>query len=280
MNTKLFILTTILFVTAHLEAGETIYLNPAVKESLTARPVVKESSIPDSVPAEAQPTPHDQIRIGLWSILKLTDKDSFVDFGCGPDARVAIAAGFGVKSRCYGIEIDPARASVAKERVKLLGLTNVEIIEGDATKVDVPANVGFAYLYPDVLHQLIPNILKLDRFVSYLHKVPGLPMKQVGEFWYWDSAMGDHEPITGEWGGVAYTGRVCGNPRCEMCNSIQRQIQQKQEQQKQEQPKPAAQTYTDRTHKVQCTRKFCVYETWRTFADGSQVMLDRWRVDN
>lgn len=280
----------LLLICGQLNAGETIYLTPQ-RDVVSAIPVIQ--SIPDA----AQPTPHLQVRIGLWGILRLTESDRFVDFGCG-DGRVAIAAGFGIKSQCYGIEIDPDRARQAKATVARLELPNVTIIEGDATKVDVPANVGFAYLYPDVLYELIPNILKLERFASYKHKVPGLPMKQLGEFWYWDRSM-LKVPETGEWQGVEYEHVLCNDPNCPMCygpEGIALQIQQKkqhnakieeflksvrgEQESKVEQSKSETQTYTDETYKVECTRRYCIYETWRTFSDGSQVMLKRWRVNN
>lgn len=275
-----------------LGAGETIYLTPSVDVVPSTH-----STVTPEVPAEAQPTPHTQIRKVLWSVLKLTDKDEFVDFGCGPDARVVIAAGFGIKSKCIGIEIDPVRARLAKTQVERLGLSNVTIIEGDATQVNVQANVGFAFLYPEVLYELIPNIIKLDRFVSYKHPVPGLPMKQIGEFWYWDKSM-LKVAETGTWNNQEWDHVVCNDPTCPMCygpSGIAIQIQRARQHNaridellanlKQSQPEKkvenkAKSSYTDQTYKVQCSRGYCVYETWRTFSDGSKVRLNRWRVDN
>ena len=170
---RLFIYFLLMIVPIPTWSGETIYLRSA---SVTSTPEIPPRESVGSAydqPAESTPTPYDSIRWALFRVLKVTKDDEFVDFGCGHDGRVAITANLGTGCKAIGIEIDPTRARQAKLRVNQLALEDVRIIEGDATEIETEANVGFAYLYPEVLEKLIPKILKLDRFASYNHKVPG-----------------------------------------------------------------------------------------------------------
>jgi hypothetical protein len=110
----------------------------------------------------------------------------------------------------------------------------VTIIEGDATQVDVPAQVGVCYLYPDVLAALKPKLEKLDRFASYMHGVDGLAMSRNGDAWTWRkpqqvAMQTQREQVPRQqygavWGGRTYSGPVCNSPGCRMCNSIRSQL--------------------------------------------------------
>lgn len=269
----------LLLFAAQLQAGETIYLSPRRVSEPT--PVITQSNLP----AEAQSTPHEEVhRILKWFNLK--PEETLVEYGCGYDARFCISASAVYGCRSIGIEIDHERAEAAKRLVRLLGLQDkVTIIEGDATKLDIEADYGVAYLWPETLVQLRQKIIELRAFASYSHDVPGMSLTKNGDSYLWGRNFSSNsiqfedkiiDPV-GYWNGVAYHGRVCNNPRCEMCNSIQQQIDSKgAAKPKEEQPT----TYSDETYKVQCTKKYCVYETWRTFSDGGKKMLRRWRVNN
>lgn len=194
------------------------------------RATVKESSIAENLPADAQSTPHDEVhRILQW--FQLTPKATLVEYGCGYDARFCIAASSAYGCKSIGVEIDHGRAESARRLVRSLGLSHlVEIIEGDATKLNIEADYGVAYLWPETLAGIRQHVLELTAFASFSHEVPGLPMKKSGDSFFWNSAthwereVAQSNPV-GHWGGVAYSGRVCSNPNCTMCNSIQQQIE-------------------------------------------------------
>lgn len=170
----------------------------------------------------AAPTPMKEVERVLGLLPK--PEVGFVDFGCG-DGRWCIAAAERWGCRVTGVEIDPARAAATRERVKSVGLSHlVTIVTGDATKVDVDADVGVAYLYGDVLQRLQPKLQKLRAFASYKHQPPGLPVVKNGDTWLY--FRGDAHARTAVWGGQQYAGPVCNDPNCRMCNSIRGQLGQ------------------------------------------------------
>jgi thiol-disulfide isomerase/thioredoxin len=185
-----------------------------------------------TLPAEAGPTPYAEVS-RILGILKLQADDVYADIGCGADARWCVAAAETTDCRrIIGIEIDPQRAASARAHVESLGLSGrIEIIEGDALEVDLSdVTVATVYLYADMLEKLRPKLTGMDRFASYMHQVPGLSMFKHGDAFVWNSA--DHaQPAPAAtsrpyavWGNQAYYGRVCSNPNCQMCNSIQQQL--------------------------------------------------------
>jgi hypothetical protein len=238
------------------------------------------------LPPEAKPTPHREVhRILKW--FNLTPESTLVEYGCGFDARFCVAASsiYGCKS--IGIEIDPERAESARQRVAALGLSDkITIIEGDATTVDVQGDYGVAYLYPDVLGQLRQKIIELERFASYSHDVPGLKTDKSGQSYFWSRANYERElasesqgkqptQAVGYWGGHAYSGRVCSNPGCQMCLSIQQQIQNtKRSQAALEKPVEVQRSQDEKKPGVNgnwfsikyCNGRQCWYQTeWRWF---------------
>ena len=147
----------------------------------------------------------------------------FVDFGCG-DGRWCIAAAQQWGCRATGVEIDPARAAAARERVAAASLSHlVTIITGDALTTDVQADVGVAYLWSDVLEQLRPRIEKLRAFASYQHQPPGLSVVQNGDSWLYFRPV-VNQSRSAVWQGKVYSAPVCNSPGCAMCRSIRVQI--------------------------------------------------------
>lgn len=190
----------------------------------SVRATIVHSSAKSTIVAEASPTPYAEV----VRVINLLPKPEvgFVDYGCG-DARWLIVAAEKWGCKCTGVEIDPARAAAARERVKAAGLSHlITIVTGDATDVDVTADVGVAYLYGDVLAKLAPKIEKLTAFASYLHRPAGVAVVQNGDTWIYTKpvASAQAQQRTAVWGGQVYAGRVCQDPSCRMCNSIQAQI--------------------------------------------------------
>lgn len=162
----------------------------------------------------------------------------FVDFGCGYDARWCIAAAEKWACHVTGIELDPARAAAARERVKNLGLDHlITIVEGDALTADVRGDVAVVYLYPDVLAKLKSRLETFKAVASYMHQVPGLLMQRSGDSWiYRQPTIPTPQTYAtvqisvprgrAVWQGVQYSGPVCNSPGCRMCASIRSQLGQ------------------------------------------------------
>lgn len=212
----------------------TVAFGEGIKIKAGTLPAVKTDPASIAIPEakakapEAAPTPMPEVVRVLGLLPK--PEVAFVDFGCGADARWLIAAVEEWGCKAVGIEIDPTRAAIAKRRVEEAGLSNlITIIEGDSTSVDVEADVGVAYLYPNTLEKLKPRLAKLNAFASYIHEPPGLGAVKNGKSWIYSkpkaaAPAAPAQPRGAVWGGQVYSGRVCNNPFCGMCNSIQAQI--------------------------------------------------------
>ena len=133
-----------------------------------------------------EPTP-DHIITEMLDGLKLKSSDTFADLGCG-DGRILIAAVRKSGCRAVGIEIDPAKAEEARKRVAEAGLTSrIRVVTGDAVSFDPEkfrVTVATAYLYLEVLEKLKPVFLKIGRFASPYHEIPGLFMERKGDVWF------------------------------------------------------------------------------------------------
>lgn len=104
--------------------------------------------------------------------LELHSADILYDLGCG-DGRVLIAAVRDYGCQAVGIEIDPYRAALARERVARSGVGRIRIVTGDATRFYLnQATAVFIYQDIELMQQLVPR-LRTDRIVSYLHEIPG-----------------------------------------------------------------------------------------------------------
>ena len=176
----------------------------------------------DVRPVEASPTPMGEVNRVLGMLPK--PEVAFVDFGCGSDARWCIAAARKWGRPVIGIEINPERAAQARANVNENGLDQqITILEGDATEADVEADVGVAYLYDETLTKLRPRITKMKAFASYMHQVPGLAMSKNGDTYIYTKSVAA-SPKGAVWNGMVYSGPVCNNPNCSMCNSIRSQL--------------------------------------------------------
>lgn len=174
-----------------------------------------------SAAAASAPTPIQEVERVIGLLPK--PEVGFVDYGSG-DGRWCIAAAQQWGCRATGVEIDPARAAAARERVAAAGLSHlVTIITGDVLTTDVQADVGVAYLWSDALEQLRPRLEKLRAFASYQHQPPGLPVVQNGDSWLYFRPV-VNQSRSAVWQGKVYSGPVCNSPGCAMCRSIRVQI--------------------------------------------------------
>lgn len=137
------------------------------------------------LPDHQQPTP-PELMGQVIDELQLSPSDVLADFGCG-DGRILIAAVERYGCRAIGIEIDPARADVARAAVQAAGLQDrIEIITGDALEFRPDQHgvtAATAYLYPDLLEQLRPTLDRIPLVVSPCHQVPGMQMERRGDVW-------------------------------------------------------------------------------------------------
>lgn len=139
----------------------------------------------DDVPPPQEPTP-DVTLHQMIDILSLSPEDVLADLGCG-DGRILIQAAKQYGCRGVGIEIDPARAEIARRKVSDACLADrIEIITGDALQFDPEAygaTALTAYLYPELLAQLSDKFKTVRIGASPFHEVPGLGMVRNGDVW-------------------------------------------------------------------------------------------------
>lgn len=151
----------------------------SLQQQYRSTTLIEQSRLPPS----QEPTPGDVLP-QVIDALRLTPQDKLADIGCG-DGRILIAAVERYGCSGIGIEIDPVRAELARENVERAGLsTRIEIVTGDALRfwpADHGVTAAVAYLYPDLLEQLRPNLEQVRVLVSPFHQVPGMQMKQIGD---------------------------------------------------------------------------------------------------
>lgn len=138
--------------------------------------------------AAQEPTP-DKIIADMLNLLDLDPSDKYADIGCG-DGRLLIRAYEKYGCKGVGVEIDPDKAEEARQNVKRRGLSDhISIIEGDARDndkfdpVSLKVTAASAYLYPELLQELLPKLSKIKTVASPFHEIPGLGMTQTGDVW-------------------------------------------------------------------------------------------------
>ena len=135
-----------------------------------------------NLPDDQQPCPYDVIE-QMLDLMDLRQGDVLADLGCG-DGRILIAAARrGIRG--IGVELDHARAEIAREEVRKAGFSSViRIVTGDARLFDTSeATVITAYLYPTLLEELRGKMATARVVASPFHEVPGLEMTQYGDVW-------------------------------------------------------------------------------------------------
>jgi hypothetical protein len=152
-----------------------------IKAQPIAAPVVAPKV--EDVSRAVAPTPPEVIT-AMLSVLKLDENDVLADLGCG-DARILIQAVETYGCTAVGVEIDPAIATKARQRVKEAGLQHkIQIITGDVLEFE-PYDYGITaatvYLYPPLLEKLAPKLKRIPRVASPFHSLPGLPTTSFGD---------------------------------------------------------------------------------------------------
>lgn len=75
--------------------------------------------------------------------LNLNDGDFVVDLGCGTGLCFPLLmAKIGPNGKLFGVDISTEMLSVAKERVKSAGWSNVELIHSDIEEFELPAEIN------------------------------------------------------------------------------------------------------------------------------------------
>lgn len=174
--------------------------------------------------AAQAPTPYSKIAEAL-ELSGIKPGQTFVDIGCGDGRALIVAAEQFHTSLATGIEMDAELVEAARRRVRLAGLDDrIKIIHGDATELALPTgDVAYVYLYADMLAALKPHLQNFGTVISYLHEVPGLPMRKRGDFYIWHSgAAAVNSAAQSQWRQVYVApwqtpGRECGNRACVMC---------------------------------------------------------------
>jgi len=118
----------------------------------------------------------------ICRLAKVGKSDIVYDLGCGDGtALITAAKEFGAKG--VGIEIDPVRHFIAKNRVRLSKLSScIEVKKKNFFDVDISkATVIFVYLVPKALGKLLPKfkkeLKKGTRIISYRYKI-NLPLEK------------------------------------------------------------------------------------------------------
>ena len=118
----------------------------------------------------------------MCRLAKVGKNDVVYDLGCGDGTALIVAAKeFGAKG--VGIEIDPVRYFIAKNRVNLNRLSSqIKIVKNNFFSVDISrASVIIVYLVPKALGRLMPKfkkeLKKGTRIVSYRYEIY-LPLKK------------------------------------------------------------------------------------------------------
>ena len=94
--------------------------------------------------------------------LGVSDRDTFVEFGCGK-GRVVHQAARRPFRRVIGVEISPALAEIARANLAARShqhrCRDVEIVVSDATQFQVPDDLTIAYLYNPFSYETLDTVL-------------------------------------------------------------------------------------------------------------------------
>lgn len=110
----------------------------------------------------------DAVRFEALELLAAREGETVIDVACGSGAMLpSLGRAVGSKGRVIGIEQCPEMAAIARERVALAGLKNVEIINAPAEDVNLESEadaVLFCYAH-DVLQsdEAVERVLRAAR---------------------------------------------------------------------------------------------------------------------
>lgn len=132
----------------------------------------------------------NRLRIKSWirsSLLQgsAAGEDVLVDYGCGK-ARSTIVLATQPLKKAIGIEMAGQLCDIARDNVELasskLNTPDVEILQADATKYDVPEDANIIYLYNSfggqildaVLTKIQESVQKAPRKLKFFYLFPDL----------------------------------------------------------------------------------------------------------
>lgn len=122
------------------------------------------------------PTPQEAVE-RMVELADLNPADKAYDLGCG-DGRIVVTAALRRGVQAVGVDIDPAQVAKSRDNAEKAGVGDlVTIVEGDIYKTDFSdADVVFAYLQPDLLNGLIPQLRRMKpgaRIVTFDFGIDG-----------------------------------------------------------------------------------------------------------
>ena len=97
----------------------------------------------------------DGVRAASFQHLDLKPGETVLDLGCGTGISFErLHREVGPEGRIIGLELSPEMLELARQRVELNGWTNVTLIEGDASAVEIPGPVDavLAFFVPEILY--------------------------------------------------------------------------------------------------------------------------------
>ena len=118
-------------------------------------------------------------------VMNLTPDDVVAELGCG-NGSVAIRLVQATGCRVEGYEIDPVKVAEARRNVAAAGLSHrITIHEADVVGLQLPSDitVTYAYLYPELLEQIKPQLMTGRIGVVPGHFIDGVGLKQYKQLW-------------------------------------------------------------------------------------------------
>jgi SAM-dependent methyltransferase len=93
--------------------------------------------------------------------LRLGPGDAFLDFGCGAGRVVCLVGRYPI-SRVIGVDLDPRLAALARRNAAGLRgrRSRIDILEADATRMDIPDDVTCVYMYNPFGGELLETALR------------------------------------------------------------------------------------------------------------------------
>ncbi|MGA0093754.1 MAG: SAM-dependent methyltransferase [Chthoniobacterales bacterium] len=140
------------------------------------------------------PTPQEAVD-RMVELAELKPGENVYDLGCG-DGRIVITAAQRRGVRAVGVDIDPRQVAKSRANVERAGVGDlVTIVEGDIYQTDFSAaDVVFAYLQPDLLDGLIPQLRRMkpgSRIVTFDFGIDGAKPSRIER-----GAFGDRRHCT------------------------------------------------------------------------------------
>ena len=97
----------------------------------------------------------EAVRAVSFERLDLKPGETVLDLGCGTGVSFErLHREVGPHGRIIGLELSPEMMELARKRVEINGWTNVILIEGDASTVEIPGPVDavLAFFVPEILY--------------------------------------------------------------------------------------------------------------------------------